>query len=107
MSEQIKRWCDAITCHEDDLDFGSIKTLGMIKNESIRLSSENYTLRKAHESVSNDALNWKRECVKYYSALQKISDCDECDPEISISLLQLIAREAMECFKKMEELNES
>ena len=32
---------------------------------------------------------------RYREALQKIDDCDECDPEISISLLQLIAREAL------------
>lgn len=93
MSEQIKKWCDAIAFHEDDLDFGSIKTLGMIKTEAARLSGENNALRKAHESISNDAMNWKRDAVKYYGALKAIlDDGDYTAPEG----MKEIARKALE-----------
>lgn len=67
-------------------------------------------LREALKQEEQHAFQWKQTALaqgeslapyiilkdRYREALQKIEDCDECDPEISISLLQLIAREALE-----------
>jgi len=49
MGNQIRRWCDQIAYHED-LDFGSIRTLGMIKNEADRLTADLASLRAAKEA---------------------------------------------------------
>ena len=48
-----------------------------------------------YEKVSAAEFESRQRAQKFYAALQKIEDCDECDPEISISLLKLIAREAL------------
>lgn len=73
------------------------------------LLAEIEDLREALKQEEQHAFQWKQTALaqgeglaqyiiakdRYREALQKIEDCDECDPEISISLLQLIAREAL------------
>lgn len=49
-----------------------------------------------HDNACEDAKKWRRDAQTFFGALQEIAACDECDPEISISLLQLIAREALD-----------
>jgi len=64
------------------------------------MESEIHSCRKMYLAEIADChatmLRQGQKIVKLEEALKKIEDSDECDPEISISLLQLIAREALE-----------
>lgn len=64
-----------------------------VENEELKERVEKWKVW--HDAACEDAKKWRRDAQTFFGALQKIADCDECDPEISISLLQLIAREAM------------
>jgi hypothetical protein len=70
-----------------------------IEQISEQLTECNKARKDAEETAGRyyeDGRKMKMESDCLREALQKIEDCDECDPEISISLLQLIAREALE-----------
>lgn len=54
MSEQIKKWCDAIMFHEDDLDIGTCKTLKMITDEARRLTAEIERLQKRNGNIDQE-----------------------------------------------------
>lgn len=68
---------------------------GQIHNCKQMLLDEMEGLHKSLSAVCFERNLAQIEVHRLREALQKIEDCDECDPEISISLLQLIAREAL------------
>ena len=48
MSEQIKKWCEAIQFHEDNLDLGTHKTLKMIVDHARKLEAQRDAAIKDH-----------------------------------------------------------
>ena len=64
-----------------------------VRLEDVKREADKW--REWHDSACKEAVKWREDAQAFYGALQKISECDECDPEITISLLQLIAREAL------------
>lgn len=114
MRDQFRKGYEAAKCETMVVTCTNCNNVLLAEVEELKERVEKW--KTWHDAASEDAKKWRREAQelqgelgRYYEdgrkmkmesdhfreALQKIEDCDECDPEISISLLQLIAREAL------------